>query len=217
MCSLDTLFKLLYEYCSPKGRSKGVHSNITEMNLPRWGILRRLTVPLLWHYDAELGLFLVQLWPCLFFITVTMVVPGARKWLGLGIPSNGGPAETIVLKACQQINDGLVLAVVYTHHKKQNIKRPSHYLTTWLLHTSTGFWYIQNVSPSLGFISNLFKFEIQIGSIPKRGEWLDVWESGMKVALFSSTLKMASSSTMACSGSFVLLLTESGTQTRKEK
>lgn len=54
----------------------------------------------------------------------------------------------------------------------------------------------------------------QVATIPNRAEWLDVWESGRKVELFSRRLKMASSSTTASSGSLPLLFTEAGMGTQ---
>lgn len=50
--------------------------------------------------------------------------------------------------------------------------------------------------------------------IPNKDEWLDVWESGRKVGLFSRRLKIASSSTTASSGSLPLLFIESGIETQ---
>lgn len=59
--------------------------------------------------------------------------------------------------------------------------------------------------------------QIQVATIPNMGEWLDVWESGRKVVLFSRRFKMASSSTIAFSGTLSLLLIESGMDTKKEE
>ena len=59
--------------------------------------------------------------------------------------------------------------------------------------------------------------QIQVATIPNMGEWLDVWESGRKVVLFSRRFKIASSSTIAFSWTLSLLLTESGMDTKKEE
>lgn len=92
--------------------------NHAEINMPlRGSTLRRVAVPTLWHYNTEFCLFLVQFWACFLFITVAVVVCDTREWAGLGILPSGCPAETIVLQACQQVNDGLVPAAVCMEDK----------------------------------------------------------------------------------------------------